>query len=56
MMELCSDIRNADVVVTAVQMRKRLERHLDWELAVRPNFFADRIHRERVCWHRRRKQ
>lgn len=31
---LCADPKQADVVVTAVRMRQRLERHLDWELAV----------------------
>jgi len=36
LVELCPDIRRADVVITAVRMRKRLERHLDWELAVSP--------------------
>lgn len=33
---LCDAIADADVVITAVRMRKRLERHLDWRLAVRP--------------------
>jgi DNA polymerase IV len=34
-LELCMKPDEADVVVTAVRMRKRLERHLDWTLAVR---------------------
>lgn len=32
---LCNDINESDVVVTAIKMRKRLERHIDWEIAVR---------------------
>ncbi|KAK0460908.1 DNA polymerase mu [Desarmillaria tabescens] len=28
------DMKDADVIVTAVKMRKRLERHIDWDLAV----------------------
>ena len=32
--QLCWDAHEADTIVTAVQMRKRLERHLDWSLAV----------------------
>jgi len=32
---LCNDIDESDVVVTAIKMRKRLERHIDWEIAVR---------------------
>lgn len=31
----CNDINESDVVVTAIKMRKRLERHIDWEIAVR---------------------
>lgn len=30
---LCNDINESDVVVTAIKMRKRLERHIDWEIA-----------------------
>jgi hypothetical protein len=32
---LCHDVSEADVVVTAVRMRRRLERHIDWDIAVR---------------------
>ena len=32
--ELTPNPNVADVIVTAVRMRKRLERHVDWELAV----------------------
>lgn len=34
-LELCSNIENADVVVTAIRMPKRLQRHVDWPTAVR---------------------
>jgi hypothetical protein len=34
-LEICWDVHDADVVVTAIQMRKRLERHVEWRLAVR---------------------
>jgi len=33
-LEECSDAGKADVIVTAIQMRRRLERHLDWNIAV----------------------
>lgn len=32
--ELAPNPNDADVIVTAVRMRKRLERHVNWELAV----------------------
>jgi DNA polymerase mu len=32
---LCHDVGEAEVIVTAVHMRRRLERHIDWEIAVR---------------------
>ncbi|TCD66672.1 hypothetical protein EIP91_001090 [Steccherinum ochraceum] len=31
--KLCSDVEEADVVVTAIGMRKRLERHVPWDVA-----------------------
>ena len=31
---LCGGPENADVIVTAVSMRRRLERHVPWEVAV----------------------
>lgn len=33
-LELCSDASQADIVITAVRMKKRLERHLDWNMVV----------------------
>src|SRR5262245_23923106 len=33
--ELCMNPAIADVIVTAIRMRQRLERHLAWDLAVR---------------------
>ena len=32
--KLCRDVDEADVVLTAISMRKRLERHMTWETAV----------------------
>ncbi|KAJ8076729.1 hypothetical protein PM082_001152 [Marasmius tenuissimus] len=32
-LELCGNFQDSDVIVTAVRMRKRLERHIDWKLA-----------------------
>ncbi|KAM6502527.1 DNA polymerase mu [Amanita muscaria] len=32
-LELCSDASDADIIVTAVRMKKRLERHIDWNVA-----------------------
>ena len=31
---LCPKVADADVIITNVRMRKRLERHLDWKIAV----------------------
>lgn len=33
--EHCGDASNAHIIVTNIHMRKRLERHLDWNIAVR---------------------
>ncbi|KAF9268570.1 Nucleotidyltransferase [Marasmius fiardii PR-910] len=32
-LQICSNVQDSDIIITAVRMRKRLERHLDWELA-----------------------
>lgn len=32
---LCRDVGEADIIVTAVHMRRRLERHVDWDIVVR---------------------
>ena len=37
---LLGDVEDADVVITAVTMRKRLERHIPWEVAVRNHPFT----------------
>lgn len=34
MLELCQNVREADVVLTNIRMRRRLERHMPWDLAV----------------------
>lgn len=39
LLELAPDVQQADVVVTAIQMRRRLERHLDSKLAVGSIFY-----------------
>ncbi len=31
---LCTDIEDANVILTAITMRRRFERHVSWELAV----------------------
>lgn len=33
-LEFCSRIEDSDVIVTAIRMRKRLERHIPWQIAV----------------------
>lgn len=33
-LQLCTDVEESDVIITAVRMRRRLERHIDWNLAV----------------------
>jgi DNA polymerase mu len=33
-LELSADSSDADVIVTNIRMRKRFERHLDWNIAV----------------------
>ena len=35
-LQLCPDVADADVIITNVHMRRRLERHVDWTVAVRP--------------------
>ncbi|PFH52135.1 hypothetical protein AMATHDRAFT_2383 [Amanita thiersii Skay4041] len=32
-LELCTELPDADVIITAIRMRKRLERHIEWRLA-----------------------
>ncbi|KAJ3514756.1 hypothetical protein NLJ89_g2187 [Agrocybe chaxingu] len=32
-LELCSDFKDAGIVITKVRMKKRLERHVDWNIA-----------------------
>lgn len=32
---LCSNVKDADVIVTAVRMKRRFLRHVNWETAVR---------------------
>jgi len=41
--KLARTIEEADVVVTAISMRKRLERHLDWDFAVRFYYAIDNM-------------
>ena len=31
---LCSDAEEADVIITAIHMRRRFERHVPWDMAV----------------------
>jgi hypothetical protein len=38
--DLCQDVDKAEVVVTAVHMRRRLERHVEWDIAVRNSSFG----------------
>lgn len=33
-LQLCPNVEDADVIITAVRMRKRLERHVNWNIAV----------------------
>jgi DNA polymerase mu len=33
-LELTADVEKADIIVTATNMRQRLERHIDWRIAV----------------------
>ncbi|KAF8070730.1 DNA polymerase mu [Lyophyllum atratum] len=51
-LELCGDPSDADVIVTNVRMKKRLERHLDWNIArqkaiVTPEWVRDSIEQRR---------
>ncbi len=34
---VCKNAQDADVIITAVSMRRRLERHVPWDIAVRVN-------------------
>ncbi|TFK44904.1 hypothetical protein BDQ12DRAFT_641934 [Crucibulum laeve] len=31
--QLCSEVQDADIVITGIHMKRRLERHIDWRLA-----------------------
>jgi len=33
-LEICNQVEDADIILTVIQMRKRLERHVDWRIAV----------------------
>ncbi|KAF9501386.1 Nucleotidyltransferase [Pleurotus eryngii] len=51
MLELCSIPAEADVIVTGIQMKKRLERHISWQLAKRraivsPQWIKDSVAKE----------
>lgn len=35
---LCQDIEDTDVILTAITMRRRFERHVSWDLAVSGSF------------------
>ncbi|CAL1711990.1 unnamed protein product [Somion occarium] len=46
--KLCMDVDEADVVVTAISMRRRLERHMSWDVAtskaiVTPEWLTDSV-------------
>ena len=41
---VCSNAEDADVIVTVVGMRKRLERHVPWDIAVSIYVCAARVH------------
>lgn len=40
---LCSNAESAELLITAIGMRKRLERHIDWTLAVCQFLFQNKI-------------
>ncbi|KAL4258767.1 DNA polymerase [Pleurotus pulmonarius] len=53
MLELCSIPAEADVIVTGIQMKKRLERHIPWQLArrraiVNPQWIRDSVEKEQI--------
>lgn len=50
-LELCGNASDADVIISNVRMRKRLERHLDWNIArqkaiVTPEWLRDSIEQQ----------
>ncbi|KAJ7594925.1 hypothetical protein C8J56DRAFT_1044643 [Mycena floridula] len=52
-LESCLEVQDADIVITAVRMRKRLERHLNWELAkhkavVTPDWLRDSVKQQKA--------
>ncbi|KAJ7502982.1 DNA polymerase mu [Mycena galericulata] len=52
-LELCPSPEQSDVVITNVHMRKRLERHIDWDLAkdkaiVTPEWLRDSVARRTI--------
>ncbi|KAF9464977.1 hypothetical protein BDZ94DRAFT_1215253 [Collybia nuda] len=51
-LEHCGDASHADVIISNISMRKRLERHVDWKLAqqkvtVTPQWLRDSVHEGR---------
>ncbi|KAJ3877929.1 DNA polymerase mu [Lentinula edodes] len=47
-LQLCPNVEDADVIITVVHMRKRLERHVDWNIArrkaiVTPQWLRDSV-------------
>ncbi len=51
--ELSSDFADADVIITNIRMKKRLERHIQWDVAVRLITYYYPSHSE--YWMRRNK-
>lgn len=34
-LEICKNAEDADVIITGIRMKKRFERHVGWDIAVR---------------------
>ncbi|KAF7362250.1 DNA-directed DNA/RNA polymerase mu [Mycena venus] len=52
-LQLCTSPEDCDIIITAVRMRKRLERHVDWNLAkakaiVTPDWLRDSVQQRTI--------
>ncbi|KAF8963684.1 DNA polymerase mu [Flammula alnicola] len=51
-LELCSKAEDADIIITSIRMKKRLQRHVDWNIAkqksiVTPDWLRESVKRNR---------
>lgn len=55
-LELCNDAADSDIILTKIGMRKRLERHVSWNIAVCMDSISLITPDLRLSFHRNKKQ